>query len=96
MIFKYDNGIKLVFTIVDDNGELVDLTSAYIEFQMVSANNRFKKVCTINREETGKCYCVLTKNDTSISGSYKYQLTVYEGSSVFSSSTGKLKILDRV
>lgn len=96
MIYRGDNGIKLVFTVRNDNNELVDLTSAFIEFQMVTTNNRVKKVCTVDREATGKCFCVLTKEDTIIPGTYKYQLTVCEGASVFTTSSGKFKILDRV
>lgn len=96
MIYRGDNGVKLIFNITDTNNEPVDISTAYITFMMVSGNTRVKKVAMTNREEVGQCYVVLDKNDTDVAGSYKYQLTVNFDNSIFSTTTGKLKILNKV
>lgn len=96
MIYRNDNGVKLIFNIVDISNTPVDISTAYITFSMVSGNTRVKKVASINRDEVGQCYVVLVSTDTDVAGTYKYQLTVKIDDSIFSTSTGKLKILPKV
>lgn len=96
MIYRGDNGVKLIFNVTDNNGEAAELGNKAVQLQMVCGNTRLKKICSINREVKGQCFCVLDRSDTLVAGSYKYQLTVYDGASIFSSSSGKLKILNKV
>lgn len=96
MIYRSDSGVKLIFNIVDIKNEPVDISTAYITFMMVSGNTRVKKIAEKNREEPGQCFVVLDKTDTDVAGSYKYQLTVHMNDSIFSTTTGKLKILNKV
>lgn len=96
MIYRGDNGIKLIFTLLDNGNEPMELDGTYITFSMVYGNTRVKKLCRIIPEEPGKCYTVLESKDTQIPGMYKYQLTVKTIDNVFSSNKGKLKILSKV
>ena len=86
-IYKDDYGFNLNFTLVDENGNAIDLTSAtVVTFKLMRKNGTTAKVsgtCTINNPQTlGTCYYTVVATDLDEVGEFRYQIQITTASSI--------------